>query len=243
MYTTRFTGDKAYLVTYKNTDPLFVIDLSDEKNPKTLGELHIPGYSSYLHPYDDTHLIGIGMETEEKIERDSLGRVTSTRVIVKGMKMSLFDVADVNNPKQIANIVIGDSMTISSVLTNPKALLFSKEKNLIAVPVNNYSEEAAAPASDEYDDQMEFFRNYDKKRKSEGYFVYNIDLTSGFTLKGKITHEMKENNYKYYYSYDSKLLRGLYIKDNLITLSENEIKVNSLDTLEELSSLKLGEEK
>ena len=242
MYTTRFMDNKAYLVTYKNTDPLFVVDLSDETNPKTLGELHIPGYSNYLHPYDDTHLIGIGMETEEKVERDSFGRVTFTRVIVKGMKMSLFDVSDVNNPKQIANTVIGDSRTISSVLTNPKALLFSKEKKLIAVPVNNYSSDLEAPTSDEYEDQTNFFRNKSKERTSEGYFVYNIDLDTGFNLKGTITHEKEKQNDDYYYGYSSKLLRGLYIGDNLITLSEDEIKVNKLDTLEELSTLKLGEE-
>ena len=59
MYSTRFIGSKAYLVTYKTIDPLFVIDLSDSSSPKVLGKLKIPGYSTYLHPYDETHIIGI----------------------------------------------------------------------------------------------------------------------------------------------------------------------------------------
>lgn len=59
MYSSRFIGDKAYLVTYKTIDPLFVFDLSDETKPKVLGELKIPGYSTYLHPYDENYLIGI----------------------------------------------------------------------------------------------------------------------------------------------------------------------------------------
>ena len=57
IYSERYVGDKAYVVTFKQTDPLFVIDLSDSKNPQILGELKIPGYSTYLHPYDETHLI------------------------------------------------------------------------------------------------------------------------------------------------------------------------------------------
>ena len=141
MYSSRFMGNKAYLVTYKTIDPLFVIDLSNESNPKILGKLKIPGYSSYLHPYDENHLIGIGMETEEIVNKNSSGKVISTRAILKGMKMALFDVSDVENPKQISSVVIGDSRTTSAILTNPKALLFSKEKELIAIPVNNYKED------------------------------------------------------------------------------------------------------
>ena len=157
MYATRFMGDKAYLVTYRNTDPLFVIDLKDETNPKVLGELHIPGYSSYLHPYDENHLIGIGMETEETVNRDAYGKVISTSAIVTGMKMSLFDVSDVTNPKEISKTVIGDRYTLSSVLTNPKALLFSKEKELLAIPVNNYDEEFEVDETDKISDEINDF--------------------------------------------------------------------------------------
>ena len=111
MYSSRFIGNKAYLVTYKNTDPLFVIDLSDESKPKVLGELHIPGYSTYLHPYDENHLIGIGMETEESITKNSSGKVTSSTTRIVGMKMALFDVSDVNNPVQLSQTIIGDRRT------------------------------------------------------------------------------------------------------------------------------------
>ena len=82
-------------------DPLFVMDLSDETNPKVLGELKIPGYSTYLHPYDENHIIGIGMETKETVRRDYSGRVISTTAKIVGMKMALFDVSNVNN---ISNI-------------------------------------------------------------------------------------------------------------------------------------------
>ena len=239
MYSSRFMDNKAYLVTYRNTDPLFVIDLSDESNPKVLGELHIPGYSTYLHPYDDTHLIGIGMETEETVNRNSSGKVTSTSATIIGMKMALFDVSDVKNPVQISQTVIGDRRTTSAILTNPKALLFSKEKQLIAIPVNNYNEDfKVESSSDEYSSIIDSYKGYNKNYIAEGYFVYNINLTDGFKLKGVITHDAspKKTNY---YSYYSKLLRGLYIDNNLYTVSETAVKVNKLDTLEQISELKI----
>lgn len=241
MYSSRFLGDRAYLVTYKTIDPLFVIDLSNPENPQVLGELKIPGYSTYLHPYDENHLIGIGMQTEEKVNRDSSGRVRSTTATITGMKMALFDVTDVNNPIQISDTIIGDSRTTSAILTNHKALLFSKEKELLAIPVNNYTEDFEIEnSSDEYESMVSSYTNYKKDYVSEGYFVYNINLTDGFTLKGTITHDKTKSKYSYYNA--SRLLRGLYIDDNLYTVSEDYIKVNSLDDLQEISQLKIKED-
>ena len=241
MYSSRFLGDRAYLVTYKTIDPLFVIDLSNPENPQVLGELKIPGYSTYLHPYDENHLIGIGMQTEEKVNRNSSGRVISTTATITGMKMALFDVTDVNNPIQISDTIIGDRRTTSAILTNHKALLFSKEKELLAIPVNNYTEDfEIESSSDEYESIVNSYTNYKKEYVSEGYFVYNINLTDGFTLKGTITHEKTKSKYSYYNT--SRLLRGLYIDDNLYTVSEDYIKVNSLDDLQEISQLKIKED-
>ena len=230
MYASRFIGDKAYLVTYKNTDPLFAIDLSDERNPKVMGELKIPGYSTYLHPYDENHLIGIGYDTEEIINRNANGNVISSWVRTNGMKMCLFDISDINNPIEVAKTTLGDSRVSSAILSNPKALLFSKERNLLAIPVNNYSEEE----TDEYSRKINDYI-------AEGYFVYNLDLESGFNLKGIINHEkLTRNNYYYYYG-DSKLLRGVYIDDNLYSVSESYLKVNKIEDLTEISSLRIKE--
>ena len=241
MYSSRFLGNKAYLVTYKTIDPLFVIDLSNPERPEVLGELKIPGYSTYLHPYDENHLIGIGMQTEERVNRDSSGRIRSTSAVITGMKMALFDVTDVNNPVQISETIIGDSRTTSAILTNHKALLFSKEKQLLAIPVNNYTEDFEIEnSSDEYDSIVSSYTNYNKQYVSEGYFVYNINLTDGFTLKGTITHEKTKSN-KFYYNV-SRLLRGLYIDDNLYTVSEDYVKVNRLEDLQEISQLEIKED-
>lgn len=235
MYSSRFAGEKAYLVTYKNMDPLFVFDLSDPKNPKVLGELEIPGYSTYLHPYDENHIIGIGIQTEQRIIRDSQGNVLNTSTYVTGMKMALFDVSDVNSPKQISEVTIGDRYTKSAILTNHKALLFSKEKGIIAIPVNSYTEEIEEEkaTSDSMDSLVKSY-NTTQNYISEGYLVYNINLDEGIKLKGVITHNEANNNSAYK---TSQLLRGVYIKDNLITISQHMLKVNNLNTLEEVSSI------
>lgn len=244
MYSTRFVGNKAYMVTYKNTDPLYVIDLRNPSKPTVLGKLKIPGYSTYLHPYDENHLIGIGMQTKEKVYRNYSGKITSTRTVITGMKMALFDVSNVNNPIQISQTIIGDSSTTSAILTNHKALLFSAEKGIIAIPVNNYpSDFEIEISSSNVSSMVNAYTTYNTSYTSEGYFVYSINLTDGFKLKGVINHE-KTASKKYYNSYNiGKLLRGMWIEDNLYTVSEDMIKVNKLEDLTLVSELKIKEAK
>lgn len=240
MYSSRFIGNKAYLITYKQIDPLWVVDLSNEKNPQVLGELKISGYSAYLHPYDENHLIGIGMETKTTSNKDINGRVTSSSTRVVGMKMALFDISDFSNPTAIATTVIGDSRTTSAILTNPKALLFSKEKQLLAIPVNNYTSDFEVTDSSDLETIISSYKSYNKNYKGEGYAVYKINLTEGFKLKGVITHEKTINSsddvvYSYYGYPTKQMLRGIYINNDLYTVSEDEIRVNNLETMKELS--------
>jgi len=89
IYSARFMGDRLYLVTFRNIDPLFVIDLSNPTAPTVLGQLKVTGYSGYLHPYDENHIIGIGKETEYEAKEDFSW--------YQGVKISLFDVSDVSN--------------------------------------------------------------------------------------------------------------------------------------------------
>ncbi|MGL5831420.1 MAG: beta-propeller domain-containing protein [Candidatus Altimarinota bacterium] len=132
IYSVRFMGDRGYVVTFRNVDPLFVFDLKDPTNPKVIGELKIPGYSDYLHPYDENHLIGFGKDVEGT-DTNSSGGLNWTAI--KGFKMALFDVTDPNNPKELFKENIGDQGTYSELLYNHKALLFDKEKNLMAFPI------------------------------------------------------------------------------------------------------------
>ena len=215
IYSVRYVGNKAYVVTFKEVDPLFVIDLSDVKNPKILGELKIPGYSTYLHPYDETHLIGFGYDTKTN--------AYGTGVQNDGLKMAMFDVSDLNNPKELFNVKIGESGTSSPLTSNHKALLFSKEKNFIAFPVNTYT-----------------YTNGKSKREYKAQ-VYDIDLTKGFTLRGEIKHEDNTASTKYYYSnYKLSVDRIIYSDNIFYTLSQGLIKASDMNTLKELSTLSIN---
>jgi uncharacterized secreted protein with C-terminal beta-propeller domain len=151
IYSVRFMGDRTYMVTFKQVDPLFVIDTSDPRNPKILGKLKIPGYSDYLHPYDATHVIGFGKEVDESIDKDKVhsdNAVYYTAVL--GMKVSLFDVSDVEHPKEMFKTVIGDRGTESPLLHDHHALLFDKERNLLAFPVTVMTLPEGKKPTDEY---------------------------------------------------------------------------------------------
>ena len=216
IYSVRFMGNRAYMVTFKETDPLFVIDLSDVTNPTVLGELKIPGYSNYLHPYDDTHIIGFGENTKV----DKYGNTISN-----GMKMALFDVSDPNNPQELYSVNIGGSGTYSEILYNHKALLFSKEKNLIAFPISISEEEG----------------NYYSKLKFQGAIVYELNLDKGFNLKGTIAHMEVKNGYEDY-DYTKEVERIIYINDSLYTLSKSLIKATNINTMEEESFVEIETE-
>ncbi len=126
IYSVRFIGKIGYIVTFEQIDPLFVIDLSDPENPVVKGELKVPGYSSYLHPYDETHIIGIG----NNVKSNGHGGVTNDN-----MKMSMFDVSDIENPKEIFSVDIGNSYTYSEISYNHKVLFYNKYENLIGFPI------------------------------------------------------------------------------------------------------------
>ena len=130
IYATRFVGPTCYIVTFKQTDPFMVIDLSNPTTLISLGELNIPGYSTYLHPYDDTHVIGIG-------RNDS------------NVKISLYDITSMSTPTEISQYIIENKdkdsywWTESTALYEHKAFLFDKEKNLLVIPAGNYSQQSA----------------------------------------------------------------------------------------------------
>lgn len=118
VYSARFMGDTGYFVTYKQIDPLFSVDLSDPKNPEILGELKIPGFSEYLHPYGEGLLLGIGMDVDE------------TGTVTNGVKVSMFDISDPVNVQEADKYVIEGAMS-TDVSYNYKTALVDAEKNLI----------------------------------------------------------------------------------------------------------------
>ena len=116
----RFFKDNAYIVTFLNTDPLYVIDLKDNNNPKITGALEIPGYSAYLHPISDSLLLGVGQQVDENritlteepaITDEETSESTSVAPVIEGAKVSLFDVSDITAPREIKSIVYENGYT------------------------------------------------------------------------------------------------------------------------------------
>jgi uncharacterized secreted protein with C-terminal beta-propeller domain len=209
IYSTRFIGDRLYMVTFKRIDPFFVIDLSTPASPKILGKLKIPGYSDYLHPYDKNHIIGIGKETATT----EWGGVST-----QGLKLALFDVSDVEHPKQIDTVEIGDSGTDSAALTDHRAFLFDKNKNLLVIPARVVK-------------QIDMPEKYsgDQQRIWYGAYVFGVTPETGFVLRGTVEHSTS-GGYAWYGS-PNEVKRSLYIGDTLYTLSQKQILANSLSQI------------
>ncbi|MBL4694855.1 beta-propeller domain-containing protein [Candidatus Gracilibacteria bacterium] len=222
IFSTRFVGDRLYMVTFEQVDPLFVIDLASPTNPTVLGELKIPGVSEYLHPFGDHHLIGIGRDADPE-------------GFFKGMKISMFDVSDVTAPSELHTEYIGDRGTWSPVFNDPKAFLFDLKKGLMAFPLK------VAQLSDveKNDPDLSLWKEGDFV--FQGAYVYDVSVSDGFELQGAVSHyepgEVKEM--EYYWSGDSDILRALWIGDYLYTISNDFVKANELDGLEEAGSVAL----
>jgi uncharacterized secreted protein with C-terminal beta-propeller domain len=224
IYSVRFMGDRAYMVTFRTVDPLFVIDLKKPEAPTVLGQLKIPGYSDYLHPYDENHLIGFGKEAVA--EKDV--------AYYQGMKIALFDVTDVANPVEKFNTVIGDRGTDSELLRNHKALLFSKEKNLFAFPVTVAKLTDAQKANREAHEYGSF--------QFQGAYIYRLDLENGFTLESTVTHLSPDEIRKagdYWYQSENNVRRIITVGDTLYTVSDAMVKAQQLPTHQPLGTLEL----
>jgi len=214
IYSARFMGDKCYLVTFRQVDPFFVLDISNPAEPKVAGELKIPGYSSYLHPYDENFVIGLGKEGNT-------------------VKLSLFDVSNVNDPKEVAKYIVEGDWTDSQALQDPHAFLFNKEKELLVIPISktNYG------VIDTRDGESSALQG----GFWQGAYVFKL-TTSGFEFRDGITHQENTTSSQYYYGYDYNMWvhRALYIDNTLYTVSNGKVLLNSLDTLALIAEVNLS---
>ena len=212
IYSARFMGNRAYIVTFRQTDPLFVIDLEDPAKPQVAGQLKLPGFSNYLHPYSDTVLLGIGKEAIDKGDQG---------VDVLGLKVSLFDVADPATPKEISSLVLGGRGSDSMALFDYKAVLFDKERNLLVIP-------ASLTATNNTDYQANF----------QGSLVFNV-TPNAITERGRINFRLPQDMMSNNMYLDDAVRRNLYIGDILYSVSPSTIKASQLNTLASVKSLSL----
>lgn len=213
IYSVRFMGDKSYMVTFRQIDPFFVLDMSNPAEPKVAGELKIPGFSSYLHPYDENHIIGLGKEESS-------------------VKLSLFDVTNVNDPKETSKYLIESEWTDSQALNDPKAFLFDREKQLLVIPISttNYGV-IDVKENETFNEQGGFW---------QGAYVFT-STSNDFILKGRITHNENNTNSEYYWADSPNWVnRAIYINNYLYTISNSKVKINHLETLDFVDEVELS---
>jgi len=190
----RFMGPKAYLVTFKTTDPLYTIDLSNPKAPKKMGELHVNGYSAYLHPIGENKLLGIGQSTDARGRR-------------KGVKIELFDISDFENPSSLASITLSEG-TYAEVENNHKAFAYRSSDQLFAFPFSNYGTQ---------------FNNYQQSNHLGIYQVDGDSLKSYETVQvdtkdwGEhrgLIFDLNNTSYVSFFSDDNVITTKLTTKEN-----------------------------
>jgi len=219
-YTSRFMGDRAYLVTYQRMDPLFVISLQDPSQPKVLGQLNITGVSDYLQPYDETHLIGLG--------KSSTNVTWENAALFQGLKLSFFDVSDPNHPVDTSNFLVGDRGSDSPALTDHRAVLFDESLNLLVIPVEIAQAQQSSTYPWAYNPPV-----------WQGAYVFNVTGQNGLVFRGGVTH-LPTGELPSYYNTNLFVDRALYIGGVLYTVSNSMVKMNSLADLTEIGSVSLA---
>jgi len=201
------------------SDPLFVIDLSDPTAPSILGELVLPGFSTYLHPFDADHLLGLGRD-------DCPGSTVNNPWWPRCLKLSLFDVSDLGSPKEVARYIVGEgdrAWSGSEASWDPHAFLFIPSKGLLLIPVE-WSSWGSTPQ--EY-------------RYFEGLFALSVSLDRGFEVVWTDTHlggppcpyVESAFSYSYFaYAWRCDIRRALYIGEVAYTVSQALVRMKDLVT-------------
>ena len=210
----RFDGDRAYVVTFKKTDPLFVFDLSSPASPKIRAELKIPGFSTYMHMMDKDHLLTIGYDADEQ---GSFAWFT-------GVMFQIFDVSDPTNPVRTHKEVIGTRGSSSAALNNHLAFNYFAPRDMLALPMTVCE---GGEGGGSYGSTMTF----------SGLMVYDATATGGFQLRGKVDHPPGADIgcHNWWTNAESQVERSIIMADDtdtyVFSVSRSLIKVNHLNNL------------
>jgi hypothetical protein len=206
IYAARFIGDRGFVVTFRRTDPLFVIDLSNPTSPRMAGELVSPGYSDHIQLLDENHLLTIGKDAT----------ADGDFAWVKGVQLSIFDVTDMENPQLTHREIIGGRGTNSEANYNPKAFNYFKpsavDYGLLAFPIDVYD---AGTSGNPW--------SYGEWKFS-GLMVYRVTAASGFEYLGGISSVDTSATNGCYWGYYGGFTRGVFIGENVYSVTPNAVK-------------------
>jgi hypothetical protein len=204
----RFDGDRGYVVTFKKTDPLYVMDLYEPARPAILGELHIPGFSTYIHRIDPEHLLSIGFDANDH----------GSFAYFDGVILQLFDVKNPTEPKLLHREKIGTRGSSSAAATDHLAFNYFADRGLLAIPMT---------VCDGGGDG----RNGDTVSFS-GLLVYDVDLEKGFTKLGGVDHGGHGVNCGTWWSNaTSAVKRSIFLDDLVYSIASDRAKVQRLGHL------------
>ncbi len=216
IYSVRFMGDKGYVVTFRQVDPLYVLDLSDATRPLVRGELKVPGFSSYIHPLDDGHLLTIGRDATDEGQ-------------VKGVQLQIFDVRDPAAPTQKHKLSFGDDWhTYTEAQWDHHAFTYYAKKGLLAIPVQTWGD------------------YWEGSNSTLNLFQIDLETgiqAAGQVHHNDFMPEASPDCGYYGYGWESRVRRGVFIEDYLYSLSTLGLKVHDADALDAgaLASLKLSD--
>ncbi|ASJ71335.1 beta-propeller domain-containing protein [Granulosicoccus antarcticus] len=202
LFASRFLGDRSYLVTFRQTDPLYVLDLADPENPLLAGELQINGYSDYLHPIDENYLLGIGRDADPASGAEL------------GIKLSLFDVSNPASPSEIQSVLVGQTGTHSSALYDHRAITVQSatEQHPTRVSFGINVNGQALPSSSATGNDV--FSYYDWTYTGLHGFDISTGTDAGITFRGAMVVESAANDDGYFYpSYVND--RSVMVNDSL----------------------------
>jgi uncharacterized secreted protein with C-terminal beta-propeller domain len=205
IFSARFLGDLGYIVTFRQVDPLFAIDLSNPENPKVLGELKIPGFSDYMHPLGDDHLLTIGRDIDEATQRDN------------GTALQIFDVSDPVNPRLAHKALVGEGY--SEANHNHKAFNFYADKGLLAFPFVSYE--------GNFSSTLELWDVSADAGFNRRGAVDHSDLVLDDC--GGVPYAVEE--FYYYCGYQPQITRGVFIDEFIYSISHGGVRVHDVSDL------------
>jgi hypothetical protein len=206
----RFDEDRGYVVTFKKTDPLFVLDLYEAASPRILGELKIPGFSSYIQRLDPTHLVSIGFDGEER----------GSFAYFDGLLLQLFDVSNPTDPKLLHREEIGTRGSSSQAATDHLAFNYFAEKGLLALPATV----CEGGGDGRYGNELTF----------SGLLVYRVSAADGFTRLGGVDHGREGVHCRNWWTRaTSAVKRSVFLDDLVVSIADTKLKAQRLAKLGE----------
>jgi uncharacterized secreted protein with C-terminal beta-propeller domain len=208
----RFDGDHGFMVTFKKTDPLFAFDLSVPEDPRVEGELKIPGFSTYMHLMDESHLLTIGYDADDQ----------GDFAWFTGVLLQVFDVSDMAKPVLAHREVIGARGSSSDALTNHLAFNYFPARAALALPMTVCD---GSTGAGDYGDDMTF----------SGLMVYRVTPEDGFSLTGQVTHPPGDDIGcdNWWTDARSQVERSVFMDDYVFSISHSRVKVNDTRALTE----------